>query len=363
MSAQHRQNYATSPPRKETVSNNLKGFCSGALICCSILGGIAACENNSSVRDSTVESTNPVINNSSTLETPQVNVNLLEERKKSLSLPPVFPSAKSRNTSEGIPETVAKTGRPDRVNGSESKFKTPMFPRIDRNNLSNATQSLYAPNYDFSVHTLDTVEKQTTPEENINPTKQKVDPSAEKNSATKKQADEDKLIKAISKVKIPQTYQSQQLGFTFKYPKGYVVNKARYNPRVEPGSVQQRIDVWSNIDYQAIKAGKFQGSELPANVSISVEENPKRLNASQWLEENNDEFGTTQNQEKQLIAGQKAIIFHSSGLYETQNIVLPTRDGENVIVISHSQNQSHPDRDYEKLFEQVVSSFELRERK
>ena len=361
MSAQHRQNYATSPPNKEIASNNLKGFFSGAFICCSILGGITACQNhNSSVKDSNVGSGNSVINKHSTRHTPQENIG-----EKSISLKPIFSTGKGKHTSTAIPATPTKTDRSDRVDDSESKFKTPIFPQIGRNNLSEATRTLHSPNYNFSVDTPDSlIQEQRTPEKKINPAQQKKNPKSQKNSITKEQTNkEEKLIKAISKVKTPQIYQSQQLGFSFKYPKGYVVNKAHQDPRLEPGSIQQRIDVWSSIDYQAIKAGKFQGSELPANVSISVEENPKRLNASQWLKENNDEFGTTQNQTKQLIAGQKAVVFRSSGLYEAQNIVLPSKDGNEVIVISHAQNQNHSDRDYEKVFEQVVSSFELQKRK
>ena len=336
MSAQRRQDYGISPPRK-TASNNLKRFCS-TLFCCSILGGIVACQNNnSSVKDSTLQSANSVANQRPTFRSPQVNI-----AEKSLTLQPSVPSSKAKNSTPANPKTAANIYKNDRV--------------------FDASEFLSAPNSDFSVDTQDAlIQEQTTP---VNPV---THPNSQKNSVTEKQINQEeqtnkneKLTKAISKVKTPQIYQSQQLGFSFKYPKGYVINKAQHNPNIEASSVQQRINVWSRADYQAIKAGKFQGSELPANVSISVEKNPKRLNASQWLKENNHEFGATQNQNKQVVAGQKAVAFRSSGLYETQNIVLPSRDGKNVIVISHFQNQNDSDKDYEQVFERVVSSFELR---
>ena len=336
MSAQRRQDYGISPPRK-TASNNLTQFCS-TLFCCSILGGIVACQsNNSSVKDSTLQSANSVTNQRPTLHSPQVNI-----AEKSLALQPSLPSSKPRNSAPVVPKNAANIYQSDRV--------------------FDATEFLSAPNFDFSIDAQDAlIQKQTTP---VNPVK---NPSSQKNSVTEKQINQEeqinkneKLTKAISKVKTPQIFQSQQLGFSFKYPKGYVVHKAQHNHNIEPGSVQQRIDVWSSTDYQAIKAGKFQGTELPANVSISVEKNPKGLNASQWFKENNHEFGATQNQNKQVVAGQKAVAFRSSGLYETQNIVLPSRDGKNVIVISHFQNQNHSDKDYEQVFERIVSSFELR---
>ncbi|KST63309.1 hypothetical protein [Mastigocoleus testarum] len=369
MSAQHRQNYAISPPKKK-ASDNLKWFCSGALLCCSVLGGITACQNsNSSINDSTPQPANSVTSKPSTLTSSQVKFG-----EKPLPRT-VVQSSTPKSSREAIAQNTAK---PNSENHSDSRLKTPIFPSIDRNNISNATRALDAPDYSFPTKAPHVLEGKTNPKEKIKPAKEELDISPqenispqEENSTTQKQTNkqetgkqktkkQEKLIKAISKVKTPQIFSSQQLGFSFKYPKGYVVNKGQNKPSIEPGTVQQRIDVWSKIDYQAIKSGKFQGSELPANVSISIEENPKRLNASEWLKENKDEFGTTQNQVKQFIAGQEAVIFHSSGLYEAQNIVLPNQNGNKVIVISHSQNHNYSNRDYEKVFEQVVSSFELR---
>ncbi|MDJ0698096.1 hypothetical protein [Mastigocoleus sp. MO_188.B34] len=373
MSAPHQQNYATSPPKKK-ASNNLKWFCSGVLLWCSVLGFITACQNsNSSTNDSNPQPANSLTSKPSTLASSQVKFG-------EQSLPKTVAQSSTPNSSrEAIAQNTAKSNS---ENHSDLRLKTPIFPTIDRNNISNATRALDAPDYDFSIKAPHILEGKTNPEEKIKPAKEELDISPqenispEENSTTQKQTNkqetdkqetkkqetkkQEKLIKAISKVKTPQIFSSQKLGFSFKYPKGYVVNKGQNNPSIEPGTVQQRIDVWSKIDYQAIKSGKFQGSELPANVSISVEENPKRLTASEWLQENKDEFGTTQNQVKQFIAGQEAVIFHSSGLYEAQNIVLPNKGGNKVIVISHSQNHNYSNRDYEKVFEQVVSSFELR---
>ena len=355
MSAQRRPDYTISPPRKETASKHLRRFCSGALIYCSMLVSITACQsnsqNNSSVKDSTVESANSVANQPSVLRFPQVDI-----AEESPTLQPSLPTSKAESTSAANPESTAKIHQANRVKNSAQRSNTPVFPQIDRNNLSNTTKFVSAPKYHFSIDPQDTSDQEQTTSSN-----QEVNSSSPKNSTSKGQANKnEKLAKAISKVKPPQIYQNQQLGFSFKYPKGYVLNKAQHKPRVKSRLAQQRIDVWSNADYQAIKAGKFQGSELPANVSISVEENPKRLSARKWLKENNDEFGSTENQSKQKVAGQKAVVFRSSGLYETQNIVLPSKDGKKLILISHSQGQNDSDKDYEEVFEQVVSSFELR---
>lgn len=376
MSAQHRQNYAISPPPKKTVRNNLKRFCSGALLCCSILGGIAGCQSNSqtnnssvSVKDDTVGTANSVANYSRVIRSQKANI-----PEKPVTLQPTLPSSEDRKTAAVIPRTAGNIKQTEGVNDSASKSNTPVFPHIDGNNLSDTTESVSAPKYNFSIDAEDTlIQQQTTPSnQQVNPdspesdiTKEQTNES-EKNSITEEQTDKDKeekLTKAISKVKTPQIYQSKQLGFRFKYPKGYVLNKSQRNPGIEPSPVQERIDVWSDADYQAIQAGKYQGTELPANVSITVEENPKNLSASQWLKENDHAFTTTQNQSKEVIAGQKAVIFRSSGLYDSQNIVLASKDRKKVIVISHSENQNDSDKDYEQVFEQVVSSFELRGRK
>lgn len=374
MSAQHQQNYVISPPPKKTVRNNLKRFCSGALVCCSILGGIAGCQsnsqsNNSSVKDGAVQSANSVANYSSALRPQKLNI-----PEKALTPQPTLPSYEDRRTTATTPGNTGSIDQADQVNDSDPGSNTSVFPQIDRNNLSEATQSVSAPNFNFSIDAEDGLIQQQTI-----PSKQQGDPSSgesgiikeqinkpEKNSITEEQTDQDKeerLTKAISKVKTPQIYQSKKLGFRFKYPKGYVLNKSQQNPDIETSPVQQRIDVWSNDDFQAIKAGQYQGTELPANVSITVEENPKNLSASEWLKENDHAFTTTQNQSKEVIAGQKAVVFRSSGLYETRNIVLASKDRKKVIVISHSENQNDSDKDYEQVFEQVVSSFELRARK
>jgi hypothetical protein len=150
-------------------------------------------------------------------------------------------------------------------------------------------------------------------------------------------------------------YRSTRFGFWFKYPKAYVVDSSNENRQPKPGEpLQGIIEIWKSADYQGMKRDNFYGSEPPPNISISVYSNPNRLPLSQLKDTLS--IGS-RNARTITVAGQNAIAYTSTGLYEFDNVLLFSRDGRRVIRLSRGYlNASDPSR---QAFEQVVSSFKF----
>ncbi|MGB6296480.1 MAG: hypothetical protein WBF90_09875 [Rivularia sp. (in: cyanobacteria)] len=146
-------------------------------------------------------------------------------------------------------------------------------------------------------------------------------------------------------------YRSRRLGVNFKYPKGFVIKEPQ-----DTSNSSKVLELWSLKDYRAIESGKFQNTFTPGNMSISVENNPQGLSLVQWVT-NNDELGDIipESYDTHIVAGQEAMSFQTDGLYYFQNLVLPSKDGKKVILISFAQG----DKSYQQVFEQVVSTLQV----
>ncbi|MGB3654447.1 MAG: hypothetical protein WBA41_25005 [Rivularia sp. (in: cyanobacteria)] len=146
-------------------------------------------------------------------------------------------------------------------------------------------------------------------------------------------------------------YRSQRLGVNFKYPKGFVIKEPQ-----DTSSSSKVLELWSLKDYQAVAEGKSKNTHLPGNMSISLENNPQGLSLVQWVS-NNDELGDIipESYNTKVVAGKEAVSFRTEGLYEFDNIVLPSSDGKKVILISFAKG----DNSYQKVFDQVVSTLQV----
>lgn len=147
-------------------------------------------------------------------------------------------------------------------------------------------------------------------------------------------------------------YTNEQFGFSFAYPAGYVIDDSYENPSSRNDGLQKMIEVWSAADYQAIQAHQFQGSEYPPNVNVTVYSNPQKQSLEEWVK-SSDRFVATGDVSRQTLAGQDAIAFSSSGLYDNENIVLSTPDSAGIIVI----NLAKGGEEYPQVFEQIKSTF------
>ncbi|MGB3758018.1 MAG: hypothetical protein WBA07_16830 [Rivularia sp. (in: cyanobacteria)] len=146
-------------------------------------------------------------------------------------------------------------------------------------------------------------------------------------------------------------YRSRRLGVNFKYPKGFVIKEPQ-----DTSNPSKVLELWSVKDYQAIESGKFKNTFSPGNMSISLENNPQSLSLVQWVT-NNDELGDIipESYDTHIVAGKEAMSFRTDGLYEFENIVLPSSDGKKVILISFAKG----DKSYQQVFEQVVSTLQV----
>lgn len=150
-------------------------------------------------------------------------------------------------------------------------------------------------------------------------------------------------------------YRSAKFGFRFGYPNTYIVDSSKQNQRPKPGqTLQGTIDIWKKNDYQAIKSKNFEGGEYPPNISIAVHSNSNRLRLSQWKDRLS--IGT-RNTRNIKVAGQNALAYASTGLYESDNVVLCSPDGRRAIHLSVGYiNASDPSR---QAFQKLVSSFKF----
>lgn len=130
-------------------------------------------------------------------------------------------------------------------------------------------------------------------------------------------------------------------GFSFTYPEGYTVlsftdpegsvvdaSRDRQSPQAND-ALQGRLELWQQEDYEALQQHGFAGSEPPPNISIQVYRNLEQRPLKDWkgdLSQEDDRAIT--------IAGQPAIAYSSTGLYESDNILLSSPDGELVIRLS-----------------------------
>ncbi len=146
-------------------------------------------------------------------------------------------------------------------------------------------------------------------------------------------------------------YRSQRLGVNFKYPKGFVIKEPQ-----DASSPSKVLELWSLKDYQAVAEGKSKNTHSPGNISISLENNPQGLSLVQWVS-NNDELGDIipESYDAKVVAGKEAVSFRTEGLYEFENIVLPSSDGKKLILISFAKG----DNSYQKVFDQVISSLQV----
>ncbi|MGG6294172.1 hypothetical protein ACQ4M4_07110 [Leptolyngbya sp. AN02str] len=153
----------------------------------------------------------------------------------------------------------------------------------------------------------------------------------------------------------PTVYTNSEYGFSFTYPEGYVL-EAQSDPRMEEDPEQKEsLDLWTAQNYSAIRSNVYEGSELPANVNVSVYAKPESVALQDWIRQGN-RFVEINNPQSTQLAGQDAIAFSSTGLYEHQNIVLASPDGANVVVINLARFDEENEA-YKPAFETVVSTF------
>lgn len=156
----------------------------------------------------------------------------------------------------------------------------------------------------------------------------------------------------------PGTYRSDRFGFQFSYPTEEFAIIEPPTPANNEDSPLETIDIWTQEHAQKIKAGAYEGgTEYPPNVQVTVASNPQKLSLQAWVQQSN-QFSVTRNFKDTTVAGQNAIAFEASGLYENEHVAFNSPEGSNVVVITFSKiNYGDHDATYRRAYEQVINSF------
>ncbi|WP_192881583.1 hypothetical protein [Nostoc sp. CENA543] len=156
-------------------------------------------------------------------------------------------------------------------------------------------------------------------------------------------------------------YRSDRFKFQFSYStKDFVIDNKISTPRNPTDSPLASIDIWTKNHAQKLRNGEYAGgTEYPANVSITINNNPKKLPLQRWVQQSN-QFSATRDFKAARIAGQTGIKFQSSGLYEDENVAFVNpRDGRIIVIKLSKTNYGNNDAIYRQAYQQVINSFTL----
>lgn len=141
-------------------------------------------------------------------------------------------------------------------------------------------------------------------------------------------------------------YMSDRFGFRFVSPAGYVVVPGTIKPAPTPPVPAQTLEIWKRADY----LNRANLPESPPIIRITVYNNSRKLPLKNWkgeLSRNDDRVVT--------VAGQAAIAYTSTGLYESDNVVFASPDGRHVFRLTVGYISANDN--IRKTFQEVVSSF------
>ncbi|MBU7586134.1 MAG: hypothetical protein KAF91_25250 [Nostoc sp. TH1S01] len=154
-------------------------------------------------------------------------------------------------------------------------------------------------------------------------------------------------------------YRSDRFRFRFSYStKDFVIDNKISTPRNNVDSPLAAIDIWTQQHGQKIRAGAYEGgTEYPANVQVTVYNNPRKFSLQKWIKQSN-EFTGSRDFKSAKIAGQTGVKFQSSGLYENENVAFINPKDSRIIVVSLSKTgYGNNDAIYRRAYQQVVNSF------
>ncbi len=106
-------------------------------------------------------------------------------------------------------------------------------------------------------------------------------------------------------------YLSDRFGFRFVSPSGYVITPSETQPSSKPTPPLQVLEIWQQADF----LNRDSLPETPPLLRITVYNNSKRLPLTYWKGE------LSRNDDRPIrVAGQPAIAYTSTGLYESDNV-------------------------------------------
>ncbi|MEP0859378.1 GUN4 domain-containing protein [Trichocoleus sp. DQ-U1] len=141
-------------------------------------------------------------------------------------------------------------------------------------------------------------------------------------------------------------YLSDRFGFRFVSPRGYVITPTETTQSTKPSPPLEVLEVWQQKDF----LNRENLPETPPIVSITIYDNSKRLPLTSWKGE------LSQNDDRPLtVAGQKAIAYTSTGLYESDNVLFSSPDGRYVFRLQGAYLQKNDS--IRQVYQDTVKSF------
>ncbi len=141
-------------------------------------------------------------------------------------------------------------------------------------------------------------------------------------------------------------YLSDRFGFRFVSPRNYVITPASTNPPTKPNPPLEVLEVWQQADF----LNRDNQPEAPPIISITIYSNSKQLPLTSWKGE------LSRNDDRPLtVDGQKAIAYTSTGLYESDNVLLSSPDGRYVFRLQGAYLQKNDS--IRQVFQEIVKTF------
>ncbi len=141
-------------------------------------------------------------------------------------------------------------------------------------------------------------------------------------------------------------YLSDRFGFRFVSPSGYEITPSETQPSSKPAPPLQVLELWQQADF----LNRAALMEMPPLIRITVYNNTKRLPLTHWKGE------LSRNDDRPIrVAGQLAIAYTSTGLYESDNVLLPSPDGRYVFRLTVGYMDAKAS--IRKVFQELVTDF------
>lgn len=141
-------------------------------------------------------------------------------------------------------------------------------------------------------------------------------------------------------------YLSDRFGFRFVLPKGHTLTPSEQTPSRQPNPPIQVLELWQQGDF----LNRTSLPEMPPIIRITVYQNSPQLPLISWKGELSHKDDRTVK-----VAGQSAIAYTSTGLYESDNLLFRSPDNRYVLRLQGSYLKA--DDSIRKVFQEVVANF------
>lgn len=141
-------------------------------------------------------------------------------------------------------------------------------------------------------------------------------------------------------------YLSDRFGFRTIFPSGYIITPSETKPSTKPALPLQVLEVWQQFDFMR----RDSLPEMPPTIRITVYNNFKQLPLTYWKGE------LSKKDDRPLtVAGQSAIAYSSTGLYDADNVLFRSPDGRYVFRLTVGYTDAKaPIR---QTFQELLASF------